>query len=132
MATSIPRLLLVLSSASALMGTLALGGELYGVTNPLAFSETLGIPVTSADSPALPFISFAAARNLGSGITVLTLLYAGQRNVVGTIMMCGVAVAMRDAWICAKFGAAEGKAAGHAIMGFVAGMLGWGRYYYGA
>jgi hypothetical protein len=96
------------------------------------FSETLGIPVTSADSPALPFVSIAAARNLGSDITILTLLYIGQQKVVGTFMMCGVTVAMTDAWICTKFGATEGKAAAHAIMGIFAGMLGWGIYCYGA
>jgi hypothetical protein len=54
---------------SSLIGVLGLLGGVYGLTNPLAFSETLGVPLASnsasANSPALPFVSFAARRNLG-------------------------------------------------------------------
>jgi hypothetical protein len=111
------------------MGLLALSGGIYGLTNPLAFSPVLGIPVASPYSLTLPFISFTAARNLGSGITMLTLLAAGQRKAVGLCMMCGVVTAISDAWICAKFGATKGKARGHAVMGVLAGALGAGMWW---
>ena len=114
------------------MGVLALSGGIYGITNPKAFASTLGIPITSPHSPALPFVSFVAARNLGSGVTMLVLIATGQRKAVGTMLTCGVAVAIADAWICAKFGASEGKAAGHAGMGLVAGVLGGGIYWFSA
>jgi hypothetical protein len=114
------------------MGVLAVSGGLYGITNPVAIASTLGIPITSPNSPSLPFVSFSAARNLGSGLTVLVLIATGQRKAVGTVLICGVVVAMADAWICAKFGASEGKAAGHAGMGVVAGVLGGGIYWFGA
>ena len=70
-----------------------------------------------------------AARNLGSGITTLTLLVTGQTKAVGVLFMCGVAAPISDSWICVKYGAIEGKAAGHAIMGLIAGALGGGMYW---
>jgi len=113
------------------MGILALSGGIYSLLDPQAFSETLGISITSSISPAIPFVSFVGARNLGSGLTVLTLLYTGQRKAVGTIFMCGVAVALTDAWICWQYNKAEGKAVGHAVMGVAAGLLGAGMYWIG-
>ena len=118
-----------LTPLSSLIGVLGLGGGVYGLTNPMAFSETLGIRVTSPTSPALPFVAFVAARNLGSGLTVLALTATGQRKAVGTIFILGVSVAMADAWICAKFGAIEGKATAHALMGVVIGVLGCALYW---
>jgi hypothetical protein len=63
---------------------------------------------------------------------MLALIATGQRKAVGTVLMCGVLVAMADAWICSKFGASGGEAAGHASMGIVAGILGGGMYWFGA
>ena len=114
------------------MGVLAVRGGIYGIINPIAFASTVGIPITSPQSPALPFVSFTAARNLGSGVTMLALIATGQRKVVGKVLTCGVVVAMVDACICVKFGATEGKAAGHAVMGTVAGILGGGMYWFSA
>jgi hypothetical protein len=34
------------STASSLMGVLALIRGIYGMTNPIAFASTLGIPIT--------------------------------------------------------------------------------------
>jgi hypothetical protein len=132
MDASKPKIQLALTTASSLMGIPAVSGGIYGITNPVAFASTLGIPITSPNSSAHPFVSFAAARNLGSGVTMLALIATGQRKAVGTVLMCGVVVAMADAWICSKFGASEGKAAGHAIMGIVAGILGGAIYWFGA
>ena len=63
MTTTSQRALLPLSS---LIGLVGLWGGIYGLTNPLAFSSTLGVPLasTNADAAALPFVSFVAARNL--------------------------------------------------------------------
>ena len=69
------------------------------------------------------------ARNLGTGITVLTLLYTGRRKAVGLGFMCGVSTAMLDAWICYQQNGTEGKALGHAFMGVLAGLLGAGMYW---
>ena len=107
---------------------MALSGGIYSLVNPQAFSDTLGIPVSTPTSPALPFVSFTGARNLSSGLTVLALLYTGQRKAVGTLLMCGVAASMTDAWICFRH-AAEGKAVGHAVMGVAIGVLGAGMYW---
>ncbi len=111
------------------MGILALSGGIYGLLNPLAFSSTLGIPISTSSSPSLPLVSFVAARNLGSGVTVLTLLYLGQRKVVGTLFKCGVVTALADAWICFQFDGMQGKAVGHAVMGVLVGLLGVGMYW---
>lgn len=116
---------------SSALGLLALGGGAYGLVNPIGFSETLGIPVTSQASPALPFVSFAAARNFGSGLTLLVLAYNGQRKTIGTLLVCGVVTAVADAWICVKFGAVEGKAIGHFVMGIAFGALGVAQLYWG-
>ena len=103
----------------------------YSIVDPQAGSEALGVPVTTSTSPALPIVSFVGARNLGSGITTLTLLYLGQRKALGVAFMCGVTVAFTDAWICYRYNAAEGKAVGHAVMGAAVGLLGAGMYCIG-
>ena len=99
------------------------------MTNPLAFAKTSGLPIISLDSPALSLSSFAAARNLGTGLTTLTLIADGQRKAVGMCSMCGFVVAYADTWTCAKFAPSEGKADGHAIMGTIVGLLGGGMYW---
>jgi len=72
------------------MGILALSGGIYGITNPMAFALTLGILITSPHSSALPFVSSAAARNLGSGATMLALIATRQKKAaVGMVLMCG-------------------------------------------
>jgi len=118
----------ILPPLSSIIGLLAVGGGIQSLLDPLAFSTTLGVPLstTSNTSEALPFISFIGARNLSSGITVLALLYTGQRKAVGTLFMCGIVTAMLDAWICAKYGGTEGKAVGHAVMGMAFGAVGAG------
>ena len=129
---SLPEYLLPLSS---LFGLLGLSGGVYGLTNPDAFSATLGIPldgsnsVASANSPSLPFVSFVAARNLGSGITLLALCASGNRKGVGILLMSGVVTAMADSWICSSFGGQGGKAVGHAVTGSIMGALGAGLYW---
>ena len=103
--TSQPGLTLPLLPLSSLLGLVGLGSGIYGLTNPLAFSSTLGVPLASNNAnAALPFVSFVAARNLGSGITLLTLCALGSRKGVGIVLMAGVVTAFADAWICSKFG----------------------------
>lgn len=99
---------------------------MYSIVNPQAFSATLGIPIATPTSPALPFVSFAGARNMSSGLTVLALLYTGQRKAVGTLLMCLPLAAMMNAWICFQHDRFEGKAVGHAITGVAFGVLGAG------
>lgn len=70
---------------ASLVGLSGVGGGIYCLTDPIAFSDTLGIPVTSTSSPALPFVSFVGARNLSSGLTMLMLLYTGQRKAAGVL-----------------------------------------------
>jgi hypothetical protein len=115
---------------ASLVGLLGVGGGIYCLTDPIAFSDTLGIPVTSTSSPALPFVSFVGARNLSSGLAMITLLYTGQRKAAGVLLMSGVVAAMADASICATYKAKEGKAAVHAVMGVFMGALG-GSFYWG-
>ncbi|KAH8660846.1 hypothetical protein BGZ60DRAFT_414154 [Tricladium varicosporioides] len=113
---------------TSLIGLLGLSGGLYGLADPQAFSTTIGVPIQATNSPALPFISFVAARNLSSGITLLTLCASGYRKAAGIFLMCGTITAFADAWVCGKYGERKGrgKAWGHAIMGGVLGGLGWG------
>lgn len=129
MSTSSYRLQRILPPLSSAMSILALGNGIYSIVNPQAASETIGIPVSTRTSPALPWVSFVAARNITSGLTTLALLYTGQRKALGTIFMCGVVTAMMDAWICFQHNATEGKALGHAVMGVIAGLLGAGLYW---
>lgn len=111
------------------MGILALGGGALSLSNPTAGASALGIPISSS-SPALSFVGFVGARNIGSGVTILALLATGQKKAVGVCLMCGTLVAMLDSWICSKSGAAaEGKALGHAVMGLLAGGLGAGLWW---
>ena len=118
----------ILPPLSSIIGLLAVGGGIQSLLDPLAFSTTLGVPLstTSTTSDALPLISFIGARNLSSGITLLALLCTGQRKAVGT---CGIVTAMLDAWICAKYGGTEGKAVGHAVMGIAFGAVGAGMFW---
>ncbi|KAE8452651.1 hypothetical protein EG329_013910 [Mollisiaceae sp. DMI_Dod_QoI] len=137
--------------ASSLMGLLGISGGIYGLTNPRFFATTLGIPFTMASPSASTdeaYISFIAARNLGSGFALLTLLATGQRKAVGTVLMTGVVVAWVDAWICGMFWKEEKgvevevsaedkakekegkvKARNHAIMGAGFGLLGLGMWW---
>ena len=57
------------------------------------------------------------------------MLYLGQRKAVGVSLMCGVVTCMTDAWICKRYGATEGKAVGHAVMGVIVGLLGAGMWW---
>ena len=79
--------------------------------NPLAFSTTLGVPLTSNSNnpPALALVSFVAARNLGSGITLLALCASGNRKGVRIVVMAGVVTALADAWIRSRFGGGVGR-----------------------
>ena len=129
MSTSPFRLQRVLSPLSSMIGILALGGGIYSIVNPQAFSATLGIPITMSTSPAIPFVSFAGARQISSGLTILALLYTGQKKAVGTLLMCGVAATMTDAWICFQHDAVDGKAVEHAVMGVAIGLLGVGMFW---
>lgn len=119
----------ILPPLSSMIGLLAVGGGIRSILDPQAFSENLGIPISTSTSPALPFVSFVGARNLSSGLTVLTLLYTGQRKAVGTLFMCGVVTALFDARICTQNGAAQGKAVGNAVMGVGFGLVGVGMYW---
>ena len=114
---------------SAGMGFLALSGGIYSIVDPRAFGDALGIPISTSTSPAIPFASFVGARNLGTGVTILALLYTGQRKAVGTGFMCGAVTALLDSWICYQYDRTEGKAVGHAVMGVLAGLLGFGMYW---
>ena len=120
----------VLPPLSSLMGILALSGGIYSLVDPPAFGAgTLGIPVSTVTSSALPFVSLAGSRNISSGITTLTMLYLGQRKAVGVSLMCGVVTCMTDAWICSRYEPGGGKAIGHAVMGVIAGLLGAGMWW---
>ena len=117
----------ILTTFSSAIGILALSGGIYGLTNPILFADTLGIPVptsTNNDSKVLPFVSLIAARNFGSGVGLLALIASGQRKAVGTVLTCGIATSFMDAWICAKNGAIQGKATQHAVLGIFIGLLG--------
>lgn len=119
----------VLPPLSSMMGLLALSGGIYSIIDPPAFGAgSLGIPASESTSSVTPFISFAGSRNIGSGVTILTLLYLGQMKAVGVSFMCGVVTCLVDAWICSKYAAAGGKAVGHAVMGIIAGLLGVGMW----
>ncbi|CAF9939358.1 hypothetical protein IMSHALPRED_001311 [Imshaugia aleurites] len=126
MSTSPYQLQRILPPLSSMIGILGLSGGIYSIVNPQAFGATLGIPISTPTSPALPFASFAGARQISSGLTILTLLYTGQRKAVGTLLICGVAAIMTDAWICFQHDGVEGKAVGHALMGVAVGLLGAG------
>lgn len=120
----------VLPPLSSVIGIIAIGGGVYSIVNPLkASGDTFGTPIQSSTSPALSFVSFAGARNLSSGLTILALVYTGQRKAVGTLLMCGVAASMTDAWICFRNNAKEGMVVGHAVMGVAIGLLGAGMYW---
>ena len=128
----------ILPPLSTAIGLVGLGGGIYGLVNPAGFSGSLGIPIRSRTSAGLPFVRFAGARNLGSGITVLALLWTGQPKAVGTLFMCGVVTSLVDAWVCVterkegKEGKeGRGKAWGHAVLGVGVGLLGWGLWVVG-
>ncbi len=108
---------------------LGVGGGIYSLINPVAFSDALGIPFTSPSSPAVPFVSFEGGRNLTSGITIFTLLYNGQRKALGLVLMSGVVTSMVDAWICTRYGSKEGKAVGHVVVGILIGITGGALYW---
>lgn len=128
MANSRTTLSRYLVPAASLLGILSFGGGLYGVLRPVAWSQTMGITISTASS-AIPYASFTAARNIAGGLTVLGLISQKEFRAVGVYMLAGTSTALLDAWICAQHGGAEGKASGHAIMGILIGLLGMGILY---
>jgi hypothetical protein len=127
MSTFLPRLQRILPLLSSAIGILARSSGIYGIICQQAFSDILGIPVTT--SSALAFVSFAAVRNVSSGLTVLALLYTGNTQAVATLLICGLATSLTDAWICFQHNRIEGKGVGHAVMGTFVGLLGLGMYW---
>ncbi len=78
-----------------LAGTLATVGlttGLYSFYNPPTFAQNIGIP--NIPTSAIPFALFAGARNISVGISVLALLYDGQKRAVGFTMLAGVATSL--------------------------------------
>ena len=118
----------ILPPLTSIIGILALSSGIYGVIKPHALGDTLGIPISTSTSSLLSSLSFIAARNVSTGLTVLTLLYTGQKKAVGTFLLCCVATALIDAWICFQYDGLKGKAVGHAFMGVICGSLGVGIY----
>ena len=115
------------------LGLLALSGGIYSLFNPVAFADGLGIPLSSpspSSSPAVPYVKFTGARNIGSGISLLALLYGGHRKAAGVALMAGSVTALADAWVCVEGQAKEGKAVGHAVMGVLAVAVGAGLYWF--
>jgi Domain of unknown function (DUF4267) len=119
----------ILPPLTSVIGILALGHGIYGLINPQEVGTRLGIPVSKSSSSALSLVSFIGARNIATGLTVLALLYTGQKKAVGTLLMCLVSTAAIDAWICFQVDRLKGKAVGHATMGFILGSLGAGMYW---
>ena len=115
-----------LMPASSLLAVLSLSGGIYGLLRPYAWaSAAFGVSPSSIPSIAEEaYASFAAARNLGSGITLAGLVVLGNKKAVGVFLMSGVVTALTDSWICTKLGGE--KALGHAVMGLLIAAWGWG------
>jgi hypothetical protein len=114
----------ILPPLTSAIGLLALSGGIYGILSPQAYGTTLGISISPSAPSSLSLVSLIGARNMSSGLTILALLYTGQKKAVGTLLFCGVSTALIDAWICFQHDGLEGKAMGHALMGAIIGSLG--------
>jgi hypothetical protein len=119
----------ILPPLTSAIGLLALSGGIYGIISPQAYGTTLGIAISPSAPSSLSLVSFIGARNISFGLTILTLLYRGQKKAVGTLLICGVSTALIDAWLCFQHDGLEGKAVGHAVMGTICGSLGVGMYW---
>jgi hypothetical protein len=120
----------ILPPLTSIFGIVALSHGIYGLINPQEVGTKLGIPISStSSSSALSLVSFIGARNIATGLTVLALLYTGQKQAVGTLFMCLVSTAAIDAFICFQTDRLEGKAVHHATMGVILGSLGVGMYW---
>jgi len=94
------RLHRILPPLTSVIGILALGHGIYGLINPQEVGTQFGIPISTSSSSELSLVSLIGARNIGTGLTPLALLYTGQKKAVGTLLMCLVSTAATDAWIC--------------------------------
>jgi hypothetical protein len=90
---------------------------------PQAFSGTLDIPAPMPTSPVLPFVSFAAARKIRPGLTVLgcSIRARGVRSGRFSYVVLRVVAAVSDVWMCFSHDAAEGKIVELVVMGVVVG-----------
>lgn len=118
----------ILPPLTSVIGILALGHGIYGLINPQEVGTGLGISLSTSSSSAFSLVMFIGARNISTGLTLLALLYTGQKKAAGTLLMCLVSTAAIDAWICFQVDKLEGKALGHAAMGVILGSLGMGMY----
>lgn len=126
----------ILTTASSLLGILALSTGIYGFLNPQAFSATLGIPIpisrtsSKLSRPRIRLLHHRSKhrfRRLDSGA-------AGNGSDEGCgygddVRCCGLSGGCLG-FVQSRFGesAVEGKAAGHAFMGDVVGAIGGGLY----
>ena len=114
---------------ASILALVATGGGIQSLLNPVGFSSTIGVPVTSTNSPAIPFIRFAGARNLSNGVGIAALLYFGQRRAAGIAILAGTITSYADAWICYKHASDGGSAIGHAVVGLLVAAVGCGLYW---
>lgn len=95
-------------------------------TSPLAFAEMLSFPVpqSASHSPALnAFIPLFGARGIALDVLILFFSYQRRMDVVGTVVLCMVPIAVADAIFTRKFGRTD-TALVHAIGSCVIALLG--------
>lgn len=106
-----------LALAFATLGT-SVGISAYFV-DPVKSAASFGILLSSSSaSEALPLVRAYSARNISSGVGIVTLLALGKRKSVGILLAVGTIVMALDGWLVKEArGAYTAEALGH--IGFI-------------
>lgn len=95
-------------------------------TDPLKSAATFGINLGSSASEALPLVRAISARNIVSGVGIVTLLAFGKRKSVGILLATGTIVMALDGWLVSQArGAYTPEAVGHLSFIPVALLTSW-------
>lgn len=96
------------------------------ILDPLAFSRSFGLPVTSVnDNPAESYISLMGIRQFATGVILLIFAYQAKWVEVATFLgVIGVIVAGTDGYYLSRNGT-RSLAMFHAIPGALIASLAW-------
>ncbi|KAL2210935.1 hypothetical protein CC79DRAFT_1366310 [Sarocladium strictum] len=91
---------------TGLAASFATLGIIVGISaftgDPTSMAEQFGVNVSPPATDAVPFIRACAARNIGSGIGIFTLIALGKPTAVGILLSTSWVVMVLDGWIVAQ------------------------------
>lgn len=92
------------------------------VVAPTTAATGFGIPIGEGDG--LAFVQAFGARNIGLSLFAVLAIVLDQRRSVGVLLLCGVVIALIDAYIVSQHLGFASPIARHSIIAAVLAVLG--------